>query len=337
MILIAPLAFSTSVNAQTDKNDIDWPDLEAITKDNLDRLTILAHASPESSEVSFLTSFYTGDSLLVGAILDYQHVYLLETDLSTVSIKALNSYPKRNVWEVAFSEQGNLLGIGGAEQADIWDLVEKQWTPLPFASVFYDLDFRPQTGTLGIAAMDQIIEWNLTTNSPTQTFVIPGALVANIDFSPDGNLVAVGLGSGVTLVDWENQQEIPVGLSSNPNREVLFSPDGTMLVYISEVGDDVALWNMYEDSLIQIKEEGVTELSEFGIDLDFSADGQLLWIVTPEWVEIYNGATGEFIDTVDQLSDDVNVISLSADGKLLVTGHLNGDVNIWGILRQVNN
>lgn len=336
MILIAHLSFFTSVDelgAQSGIPDIDWPSLEVISMDNLNRLTNLAHANLEGSEVTSLASFYSGDSLLIGAILGHQHVYLLEVDPAAVSIKALNSYPDPNVRELAFSEQGNLLGVAASSQVDVWNLIEEQSSTLPLpTSIFYSLDFRPHSETLAIGAVDRIIEWDLATNSTVQTLVIPGAIVEDIGFSPDGNLLAVGMGGGVTLVDWENNQEVPLGITSIPNGEVLFSPNGTMLAHMSEVGDDIALWNINEDGLIQIKEQGK---SEPGSDIDFSADGQLLWVVTSDGVEIYNGLTGDYIDIFDPFSDPVTTVSLSSDGKLLVTGHANGDVNIWGVLPEI--
>ncbi len=74
----------------------------------------------------------------------------------------------------------------------------------------------------------------------------PDRMIGTIAFSPDGNLIAVGIGNSLTIWDVNRQQQIASWTGLNLDiRQLSFSPDGRILAISSY--EEVNFWNVPGD------------------------------------------------------------------------------------------
>jgi WD40 repeat protein len=141
-----------------------------------------------------------------------------------------------------------------------------------------------------------------------------GKPVGDVDFSPDGKLLAVAGGDGIARIyrasDGARLRELRQG---SPLSAAVFSPDGTK---IATAGEDstARLWDPKTGRLLHVLRHGGPVTSA-----TFSRDGKLLATTSDDkTARIWDVATGRLLRRLDH-PGGVRSASFSGDGKLLVT------------------
>lgn len=325
VIIISVLLFMTISPSKA----ADWRTLEVITLGNVGRLTKLQSINLNHGQVKGVVSFYDDQTLHVAVAHGEDQLSLLKVWPLESVLHDLKRYTKY-IDDMEFSPEGDWLGIvsvsGGV---DLWGMLDGVFiTTIGGDDVFSTLAFHPHSPSLVTGSDNEVVEWDLETAFKLRTFRMPATDVEDIVFSPDGSLLAVGGGTGVTLVDWQNSEDLLTPVTDTANREVIFNQRGDMLAFISEMGQEVGLWNLDTGNRILIKEGG-RQVS--GNDILFNFDGQLFMVASSDGLEIYDGTTGRHLVTLTHFDSEITTMSLSNDGRFLVTGHVNGEVNIWGV------
>ncbi|KAH8672389.1 hypothetical protein BGZ61DRAFT_362417 [Ilyonectria robusta] len=168
--------------------------------------------------------------------------------------------------------------------------------------------------------------WNVASSHCIRSFEID--FVCGVDFSVDGQHLAVGLKSGdIGLWDVDSGVHVQTLHGHNTTvNDVAFSPDGKLLASASD-DETVKMWDFKKGECIRTMhgpEGGVTSLS-------FSADGrQLASGGSDGTVRVWESATGKCIWTLDGHSDFVGPVSFLS-GDSLASGSYDRTVKIWDV------
>lgn len=148
-----------------------------------------------------------------------------------------------------------------------------------------------------------------------------------ISFSPDGRLIAFGLGDGsVRLFDIKEGKEFAkLRGHSKPVISVSFSSDGTLMA----TGDEkIILWNLA--ALEEIHEfkghDFIVNSLSFSSDSKFLASGDGSGVV-----KLWDVERREEIVTLEQRSSSTNSLAFSPDGSILACGHSQGLIRFFDI------
>jgi WD40 repeat protein len=109
------------------------------------------------------------------------------------------------------------------------------------------------------------------------------------------------------------------------------SPDGKQLATIG-VDGTVIIWNATTGGQL-LRLPGATEPGDFVSTkrVTYSPDGKLLVACDGHQVKIYDPASGGLLKTLDGHQAEITSIAISADGKYIASGDLDGSVMIWDV------
>ncbi len=175
-------------------------------------------------------------------------------------LRALKGNPS-GVTRIAFSPDGQLLAAGGPNQ--IWRVADGttlytfqggQKLPTLESGILKNgsLAFSPDGKSLFAVEGDTSMRvWNMADGSLTRTIMLPlphGFDVKSAAFSSDRKLLATGLGDGTIWLWRLEDMTLLSRFTFNENwanvAELAFSPDGTLLAAMSDLGNTVRVWAM---------------------------------------------------------------------------------------------
>lgn len=208
-----------------------------------------------------------------------------------------------------------------------------------------DLTFSPDGKIVAGTRSDTIRLWNTETGDTLDVSLLdPNAdseeqhqpIIITLEFSPDGRRLAGGtMGGDVQMWDTETgevltsffAEEPPIDHSyRDPIIDVAFSSDGSLLA----VGSMKAL-----RLLGNLKQLGFKEISYdtevWGNTLLFSPDDTVLVIglINGGGIELWDLTSGEKLTTLDGHTNDVQTLTFSPDGKMLVSAGVDGTLLLW--------
>jgi WD40 repeat protein len=161
----------------------------------------------------------------------------------------------------------------------------------------------------------------------TQTSAI--TLVNTVEFSPNGDLLAIGAEDGTARIwrvaDRSLASELPI--FTEAVNDLTFSPDGTLLA-VSTADGKIRIMRLTGNKILQ-------ELDNQGVQAEsvaFAPGGDLLAVTLSDGdTEIWSVRTGELLITLDDHTAYARGLAFSKDGRLLATGADDATISIWGI------
>ena len=161
----------------------------------------------------------------------------------------------------------------------------------------------------------------------TKTFDI----ILSVAFSPDGELIAAGTGTGEIRV-WQARDGKPVFVFEGHTghtgwvRDIAFSPSGEILVSGGSDGT-VKLWDIgtgqYKGTLFSSTER-VRSIA-------FNSNGNLLAVGDDRSLKLWNIETGQCFMTLQEQVKRVRLVTFSPDGRFLVSCHDGQAIEFWDI------
>jgi WD40 repeat protein len=156
------------------------------------------------------------------------------------------------IWTLAFSNDDSILASGSDDMSvRLWDVKsgKSKGDPLPgYSGRVTKIAFGPRNGLLYTACKDEIIRWDIARSPPERRLLykseVKDSEISNLDFSPDGSMLVVGIGSTVIFIDPETGKssfEPADGLTSSIWC-VAFDHQGKTVASGSSDGN-VTLWN----------------------------------------------------------------------------------------------
>jgi WD40 repeat protein/DNA-binding SARP family transcriptional activator len=246
---------------------------------------------------------------------------------------------------LAFSRDGRLLASGSVDAVvRIWEVDSgaELHALTGFENRVYSLDFDPAGQRLAASSWDGTVRiWDVNTGVEQMTLVMPThdgvrIVLDDVEFSPDGQFLAVA-GNSETIV-WDLETEQPWLVFPHGREDVTFSPNGRLLAFGGIKTDGVRLervvtiWDLQAGQEVAILPTGpVTGLA-------FSPDGKLLATEEPlpaaariwdvdldspetfgqEVVRLGGSATGIEISTIAFLPDNRRVLYRDNDHQVKV-------------------
>jgi WD40 repeat protein len=149
--------------------------------------------------------------------------------------------------------------------------------------------------------------------------------VAAATYSPDGRLIAVASGIGVSLYDAASLVEVAVLDTEVPAHDVAFSGDGRLLAAAG--AKRASVWRVSDGARLRTFDGDLGEANRSTLAL--SPDGETLAMVNrraPGTVELYRVADGTPLRTIE--APFVNGVTFAPDGQAIAASR-SGAVTLW--------
>jgi len=165
---------------------------------------------------------------------------------------------------------------------------------------------------------------------PVEAMFVPPGTCDDIDFSPDGTLLAVGQGHTVQLVDAVDGTILRILRGhSQQVTAVAFSPDGSIIATGSR-DSTVRLWDVSTGTVRSV----ITGHGDWVTSVAFSPDPDSQVVATSSrdhTARTWDSITGSPRNTFRGHEGSVNCVAFSPDGVVLVTGSTDATVRTWNV------
>lgn len=232
----------------------------------------------------------------------------LETDLDNAI----------RIWNIATQEV--LLEISGADNPHTSTIEGIQFSA--------DGDYFVSSGWEG-----KIVLWAFDADAMTASVewvyeVGEGVSILNTTISPDGELIAGGLGNGqVVIVGKDGELIRQFGDHTNSIAGIRFSPDGAKLL-TGSYDHTAVIWDVATgERLVDLLGH-----SDRINDVTFTPDGR--YALTASWdvsARLWDVETGQMIRQFTGHTDRLQTVTTSADGRLMLTAGADQTLRLWNI------
>ena len=171
-------------------------------------------------------------------------------------------------------------------------------------------------------------QWNLPEGAKAR--LGKGTITGDIQYSPDGSLLAVPSSIGVWLYDADTHQEINLLVGQTAQISVIaFSPNGNTLAAGSTDGT-IQLWNPRtgeQKASPRGHNRGITSLAFSPLwQVDLLVSGS-----SDKTLRLWGATTGNYITTLRGHTGAVTSVAFSPDGLMLASGggHKDNTIRLW--------
>jgi WD40 repeat protein len=148
-----------------------------------------------------------------------------------------------------------------------------------------------------------------------------------VEFSPNGDLIAVGTSTGIYFFDTRTYQQLRFVHTESWVRALAFSPDGNLLA-TGSYDPVLRLWRVNDGGL----EVELTGHTAWVRSVAFSPNGRLVASASDDdTVRLWDISTGESVLTIQQDVQGVRVLAFSPDGNVIATGGFDSIVRLWRV------
>ncbi len=186
--------------------------------------------------------------------------------------------------------------------------------------------FSPDGNLFAGVTESTVKTWEIASGEPVEALGDLGAGALCVEFSPDGDQLAVGSSDGsVQVYDRDGERVWTLEGHTDYVRDVAFSPAGSILASGSDDGV-VRLWDMASGELVR----EITGHPDYVRAVAFGPRGQLLATACDDGlVRLWDADTGELLRELTGHTDYVRGVAVSPDGALIASGSDDTTVRLW--------
>ena len=169
--------------------------------------------------------------------------------------------------------------------------------------------------------------FNLPGLTPARRFRVPKP-ASDVAFSPDGRLLAVSGGDGVTLRDPVSGSLRQTLHSTWGDIDTIAFGPGSGMITAGTGNGTVITWSTRTGRLIARASDGPGPVSAIA----FVPGGRLLATAGDEGaITLWNPATLRSLGTLSNAAASIKSLAFSPDGRVLVAGATNGRITVWDV------
>ena len=235
------------------------------------------------------------------------------------------------VTDFAFSHDGKMLAVAGADKISLWQLpsgrlLHKAAVETGGGQFSIICDFSPDGKTLAVSnggiLMYDVARWKLKQH---RLRLGPHGFVSSVKFSPDGKLLATthyDTDEGINVWNLRTGKS-QLSVHGDGGGPLLFSPDGRLLAgrIAASSSDGTKVWNVRTGKVVQTFDARKTTY-ESSVPQAFSPDNRILagQDVKTGHIELWDVRTGKLLRTLLQSES----VAFWADRQTLVVYDQNG-------------
>lgn len=142
------------------------------------------------------TSFSPDGQLLATGSYDGVVIWNTATNQPTLIDIGHDPEVDGRIYSLQFSPDGETLAIGREKSVVLWDTSSSSVRAMFDEDWVSDIAFHPNGSIFATAGKDAVRFWNSDDGEPQPLLVRPGGVPRTVEFSPNGNQIAVGDGEG---------------------------------------------------------------------------------------------------------------------------------------------
>jgi WD40 repeat protein/tRNA A-37 threonylcarbamoyl transferase component Bud32 len=236
----------------------------------------------------------------------------------------------------AFSPDGRVLALAVKQRGiALWDAATSKPAGRPLRETggeVKDLAFASHGRILAAVSVKGLATlWDVDRRSRLRgPFRVSREAALGVSISPDDTMLATAGSEGVLLWDVRTGARLGRVGEAAPAGDVAFSPDGSDLALIHEIGGTVEIWRVTgRRSRIAMLMPG---LSDLGYALAYSPDGRTLASGgTLTDVHLWDMRTHRLLRKLEQGSAGVTGLDFSPDGRLLAVAGYEPVASLWDV------
>jgi len=239
---------------------------------------------------------------------------------------------------LVLSPDGKTLAIRSGNQVEVWDVntgkIRMKLTG--HKGLVTSLAFSPDSKLLasGSGSDEQMIFlWKVDDGSLAGS--LPGYTALNLAYTPDGDHLIIEGGNAVRI--WRFSENRVLDPLQGVEGNVVLSPDGEFLAFASCnekvsgtcISKLVSLYRLSEGTVAY----SLTPMTGQVQSIEFSNDGSMVAAASRNGINIWRVIDGTTVQNMHILNSVINVqeLSFSPDGKLIVSSSEDNTLRVWQI------